>query len=118
MKRWPGYRMRILLLALLLALGMSSSFVQGSLMAMELAVSAEAGHLGPSGCDGCSGGYDVDPEASTCMSVCGSTAQALLPGVSVALPSASRATFHAARLVLGGHADSPDHGPPRNFTLG
>jgi len=117
MKRWPGHRMRILLLALLLALGMNLSFVQAGVMAAEMAFSAKAGHAGPGDCDACSGGDDT-ADASTCMSVCGTSAQGLLPGEPAALPSAFRATFRASRFVVGGHVSSPDHGPPKILTLG
>ena len=113
----PGHRIRALLLTLLLALGMSLSFVQGCLMAAEMAVSAEAAHPGPHGCDGCGDG-DRDLDASTCLSVCGSAAQGLLPGEPAALPPASQASFPAAWLVVGGRFHSPDHGPPKILTLG
>ena len=117
MKGWPGHRVRVLLLALLLALGMSWSFVQGGLMAAEMAVSAEASHTGSSDCDGCSGS-DHKADAGMCLFVCGSAAQGMLPGEPVALPPASRASFQVARLVLGGRSHSPDHGPPKIVTLG
>jgi hypothetical protein len=112
----PGNRPRALLLALLLALGMSVTFVQGSLMKAEIAVSAEAGHPGPSGCDGCSGD-DGNVDASMCLSVCGSATHALLPRDLVALPSASQASFQTRYLVLGGRSHSPDPGPPKPLTL-
>jgi hypothetical protein len=111
----PAHRLRALLLALLLALGMSLSFVQGGLMAAEMAVSADAGHPGPHGCDGCG---DGDVDASTCLSVCGLAAHGMLPGEPVALPSASRASFQAGYLIFGGCSHSPDPGPPKRLTLG
>jgi hypothetical protein len=117
MKGLPGHRVRVLLLALLLALGMSWSFVQGGLMAAEMAVSAEAGHTGPSDCDGC-GGSDHKTDAGMCLSVCGAAAQGMLPGEPVALPPASRASFEIASLALRGCSHSPDHGPPKILTLG
>jgi hypothetical protein len=117
MKGWRGHRIRVLLLALVLALGMSMSFVQGGLMAAELAVSAEAGHTGSSDCDGC-GGSDHKTDAGMCLSMCASAAQGILPGEPVALPPASRASFQVARLVLDGRSNSPDHGPPKTLTLG
>jgi hypothetical protein len=117
MKGWPGHRARVLLLALLLALGMSWSFVQGGLMAAEMAVSAEASHTGSSDCDGCSGsGHKAD--AGMCLSVCGSAAHGMLPGEPVALSPASSASFQAVHLLLGGRSHSPDHGPPKIVTLG
>lgn len=112
-----GHRIRALLLTLLLALGMSLSFVQGGLMAAEMAISAEAGDPGPSGCDGC-GGDDGKMDAAMCLSVCGAAAQGMPPGEPVALPSASRASYQALHLLLGGRSHSPDHGPPRILTLG
>jgi hypothetical protein len=117
MKGWPGHRVRVLLLALLLALGMSWSFVQGGLMAAEMAVAAEASHTGSSDCDGCSGS-DHKADAGMCLSVCGSAAHGTLPGEPVALSPASSASFQAGHLLLGGRSPSPDHGPPKILTLG
>jgi hypothetical protein len=113
----PGDRIRALLLTLLLALGMSLSFVQGGLMAAEMAVSAEAGHTGSSDCDGC-GGSDHKADAGMCLSVCGSAAHGMLPAEPLALSPAARASFQAVRLLLGGRSHSPDHGPPKILTLG
>ena len=112
-----GHRIRALLLTLLLALGMSLSFVQGGLMAAEMVMSAEAGEPGPNGCGGC-GGDDGKIDAGICLSVCGAAAQGLPPGEPVALPPASRASFQAVHLLLGGRSHSPDHGPPKIVTLG
>lgn len=114
MKASPGHRLRALLLALVLALGMSLPF-EGGPMAAEMAVAAEAAPPCPHGCDGCGAG---DLEASTCLFVCGSAAQALVPGEPVALPPAARASSEAGRLVLGERSHSPEPGPPRPFTLG
>ena len=113
----PGDRIHALLLTLLLALGMSLSFVQGGLMAAEMAIAAEAGDLAPSGCDGC-GGDDGKSDAGMCLSMCGSAAQGMPPGEPVALSPASRAGFQAVHLLLGGRSHSPDHGPPKILTLG
>jgi hypothetical protein len=113
----PGHRIRALLLTLLLAFGMSLSFVQGGLMAAEMAVSAEAGHTGSSDCDGCGSG-DGKTDAGMCLSVCGSAAQGMPPGEPVALAPASRASFQGVHLLLGGRSHSPDHGPPKILTLG
>ena len=111
----PEHRLRALLLALLLALGMSLSLVQGSLMAAGMALSAGTAQPGPHGCDGCG---DGDLDAGTCLSVCGSAGHGLLPGDPVALPPAARASFGALYLVLGGRSQSPDPGPPKVLTLG
>jgi hypothetical protein len=112
-----GHRIRALLLTLLLALGMSLSFVQGGLMAAEMAISTEAGDARPSGCDGC-GGDGGKTDAGMCLSVCGSAAQGMPPGEPVALPPASRASFQGVHLLLGGRSHSPDHGPPKILILG
>jgi hypothetical protein len=117
MKRWSWHRTRVLLLAVLLGLGMSLSFVQGGVMAAEMAVAADGAHHGTSGCDGC-GGSDHETDADMCLSVCGSAAQGLLPGEPAALSPASEASFQLARLLLGGRSHSPDHGPPKTLTLG
>ena len=118
MKGWPGHRIRVLLLALALALGMSLSFVQGSLMAAEMAVAADGAHHGPSGCDGCGGGDHEGMDAGTCLAVCGTAAQGLMPEELLTLPSASRTGFQVARLHLSGQFHSPDHGPPKILILG
>ena len=117
MKRWSWHRTRVLLLAVCLGLGMSLSFVQGSVMAAEMAVAVDGAPHGPSDCDGC-GGSDHMTDAGMCLSVCGSAAQGMLPGQLMALPPASRATFQAVGLLLDGRTNSPDHGPPRTLTLG
>jgi len=118
MKRWSWHRTRALLLAVLLGLGMSLSFVQGSLMAAEMAVAADGGQHGPSGCDGCGGSDHEDMDAGTCLAVCGTVAQGLLPGELLTLPSASRTDIQIARLHLSGQFHSPDHGPPKILILG
>jgi hypothetical protein len=118
MKGWPGHRVRVLLLALLLALGMSWSFVQAGLMAAEMAVSAEASHTGSTDCDGCSGSDHKGMDAGTCLVVCGTTAQGLMPGELLTLPSASRPSLQVARLHLSGRFHSPEHGPPKILILG
>ena len=117
MKRWSWHRTRVLLLAVLLGLGMSLSFVQGGVMAAEMAVAADGTHHGTSGCDGC-GGSDHEADAEMCLSVCGPAAQGLLPGQQAALSPASEASFQLARLLLGGRSHTPDHGPPKTLTLG
>ena len=118
MRCWSWHRTRALLLAVLLGLGMNLSFVQGGLMAAEMAVAADGAHHGSSGCDGCGSGDHKDMNAGTCFAVCGSAAQGLMSGELLTLPPASRASFQVARLVLGGRSHSPDHGPPKILTLG
>ena len=116
MKRRLWHRTRVLLLAGLLGLGVSLSFVQGSVMAAEMAVAADGAHHGTSGCDGC-GGSDHETDAGMCLSVCGSAALGLLTGEPAALPPASEASLQVARLLLDGRSQSPDHGPPKIVTL-
>ena len=118
MNSWPGHRVRALLLAVLLGLGMSLSFVQGGVMAAEMAVAADdcssrAGRL-----HGCGGGDHNDMNAGTCSAVCGPAAQGLMPGELLTLPSASRTGFQVARLHLSSQFHSPDHGPPKILILG
>ena len=110
----PAARLRTLLLALLLALGTSLALVHGSVMQAEMALAAEAGHPGSGGCDGC--GHDAD--ASTCLWLCASAAQGVLPAEPVALPAAARVSFQAGHLVLGGRSHRPDPGPPKTLALG
>ena len=117
MKGWPGHRIRVLLLPLVLALGMSLSVVQGSLMAAEMAVSAEAGHTESNDCEG-SGCSNHKADAGMCLSVCGSAAHGMLPAEPLAPSPASQASFQGVRLLLGGRSHSPDHGPPKILTLG
>ena len=118
MNGWPGHRVRALLLAVLLGLGMSLSVVQGSVMAAEMAIAADDAHHGPSGCDGCGGGDHNDMNAGTCLAACGPAAQGLMPGELLTLPSASRTGFQVARLHLSSQFHSPDHGPPKILILG
>ena len=118
MKCWSWHRTCVLLLAVLLGLGMSLSFVQGSVMAAEMAVAPDGAHHGSSGCDGCGGGDHKDMDAGTCLTVCGSAAQGLMSGELLPLPSASRTGFQVAQLLLSGQSHTPDHGPPKTLTLG
>lgn len=118
MKRWSWHRTRVLLLAVLLGLGMSLSFVQGSVMAAAMAVAADGAHHAPGDCDGCGGGDHMNADAGACLTLCGFAAQAMLRAEPVALPPASRAIFQVARLVIGGRSHRPDHGPPKPLTLG
>jgi hypothetical protein len=118
MKRWCWHRTRVLLLAVLLGVGMSLSFVQGSVMAADMAVAAKGAHHGPSGCDGCGGGDHQGMDAGTCMTVCGTTAQGLMPGEWLTLASASRTSLHFTRLYVSSQYHSPEHGPPKILTLG
>jgi hypothetical protein len=118
MSGWSWHRTRVLLLAVLLGLGMSLSFVQGSAMAATMAVAAGGAHHGSSGCDGCGGGDHKDMDAGSCLTVCGSAAQGLMYGELLTLPSASRTGFQVAQLLLSGQSHPPDHGPPKTLTLG
>ena len=118
MSSWPAHRVRVLLLAVLLGLGMSLSLVQGGVMAAGMAIAADDAHHGPSGCDGCGGGDHHGMDAGTCLAVCGTAAQVLMPGELLTLPSASRTGFQVARLHLSSQFHSPDHGPPKILILG
>jgi hypothetical protein len=118
MKGWPVHRIRALLLAVLLGLGMSLSFVHGGVMAAEMVVAADGSHNGPSGCDGCAGGDHNGMNAATCLAACGPAAQGLMPGELLTLPLASRTDFQTARLHLSGQFHSPAHGPPKILILG
>jgi hypothetical protein len=118
MKRWSWHRTRVLLLAVLLALGMSFSFVQGSVMAAGMAVAADGAHHGPNGCDGCGSGDHNEMNAGTCLTVCAPAAPGLMSGELLPVPSAFRTGFRIAQLRLSGQSYSPDHGPPKILTLG
>jgi hypothetical protein len=118
MKRWSWHRTRVLLLAVLLGLGISLSFVPGSVMAVAMSVAADGAHHGTSGCDGCGGGDHKDMNAGTCLAVCGSAAQGLMSTEPLTLPSASRTGFQVAHLRISGQFHTPDHGPPKTLTLG
>ena len=117
MKRWYGHRIRAVLVALVLALGMSLWVVQGGLKTAGMAVSAEAGHTGSTDCDGC-GASAHKADAAMCLAVCGSAAHALLTGEAMALPPASEASFQAVYLLVDGLSDHPDPGPPKTLTFG
>ena len=110
--------MRILLPAVLLGLGISVSFVQGSVMTAAMAVAADGAHHGPGDCDGCGGGDHKGAHAGTCLSVCGSAAQGLISGDPLTPPATSRTDFQLAHLLLTGETSRPDHGPPKIVTLG
>ena len=118
MKRWSWHRTRVLLLAVLLGLGMSLSFVQGGVMAAAMAVGADGAGHGPSGSDGCGGGDHNDMTAGTCLTVCASVAQGLISGELLPPPSTSRTALQIAQLRLSGQSHSPGHGPPKSLTLG
>ena len=118
MKRWSWYRTRVLLLAVLLGLGMSLSCATGGVMAAAMAVAADGANHAPGGCAGCGGGDHGDMDAGTCLAVCATAAQGLMPGELLTLPPASRTEFQIARLLLSGEFHRPDHGPPKILTLG
>jgi hypothetical protein len=109
----PGDRIRALLLALLVALGMSLWFVHGAVMAAEMAVAAEACHHGPDGCDGCDG----DPDSGRCLALCASAAQAMLPGELHLLQPESRSHCQVPDRCPGERSYRPEHGPPKNRCL-
>jgi hypothetical protein len=117
MNGWPGHGIRTLVLALVLALGMSLSVVQGGLMAAEMAVAADGADHGAGGCDGCGGGDHQGMDAGTCLTVCGTTAQGLMPGELLTLPSGSGTSLQVARPHLSSQFHSPEHGPPKLLTL-
>jgi hypothetical protein len=117
MSRRTWYRTQTLLLAISLGLGMSLCFVQGSVMAAEMAVAADGAHHGPSGCDGCGGTDHEGMDACTCLAVCGSATQGVVPGELLTLPSVSRTDIEITRLRLSGQFHSPDHGPPKILAL-
>lgn len=117
MEGWSWNRVRAAFLAVLLGLAMSLSFVQGSVMAADMAVAADGAHHGPSHCDGCAGGDHNDTDTGTCLSVCGSAAQGLLPGEPAALPLAASTAPLLAHLLTDGQTCLPDHGPPKALTL-
>jgi hypothetical protein len=104
-------------MALGLALGMSLSVVQGSLMAAEMAVAADAPHR-PSDFHGCSGGDHEGMNAGTCLAICGPAPQGLMPGELLTLPRASRTGFQIGRQHLSGQFHSPEPGPPKILFLG
>lgn len=114
MTRWSQHRIRALLLTLLLAVGMSVTFVQGGLMAAEMVASAEA--YAPTGCDGCTDEAG-DAGMLTCPSVC-AAAHGLLPDELAATPALFQTTFGLASSILSGRANRPDHGPPKPLILG
>jgi hypothetical protein len=113
MLRRTQTRVSAFLLALLLALGSGLALVHGSLMTAELAVAGEGDHPGPNGCDRCDDSHDGATDADTCLSLCVSAAQGLLPAEPIAAPPAARATFDAVGLIPGGRTNSPEHGPPK-----
>ena len=118
MKRWSWHRTRVLLLAVLVGLGMSLSFVQGSMMATAMAVGADGADHGRSGCDSCDGGDHNDMNAGTCLTMCASAAQGPISSDLLPLPSASQAGVQVAQLFLSGQFHSPDHGPAKILARG
>jgi hypothetical protein len=118
MDRWSRHRIRTLLLAVLLGLGMSWSYAQGGAMAVEMALAADDAHHGRNGCDGCGGGDHNDMNAASCLAVCGTAAQCLIPEELLTLLSASRTDLQSARLSFSSQFHSPEHGPPKILTLG
>jgi hypothetical protein len=117
MKRWFWHRTRALLLALLLGLSMSLAVSHASVMAAKMAVAVEAAQPGVDSCDDCSGGDEVPTDLGTCLAVCGSAAQGLVPEGPAALPPLKRTDPPVAHLLAGGHTGHPDHGPPKALTL-
>jgi hypothetical protein len=116
MKPSCWYRTRALLLALLLGAGVGLSFGQASAMSARIAI--EMADLGSDGCHGCDGAENDGADAMSCLLVCASAAQGVLPGEPADLSWASRAAFRIAHVLGNGHVSSTDHGPPKLLTLG
>jgi hypothetical protein len=117
MNRWSWHRTRALLLTVLLGLGMSWSFVQGGVMATEMAVAADGAQHAPGDCNGCAGGHQ-GMNATTCLALCGIVVQGLMSGELLTPPSVSRMGLQVARLHLSSQFYSPEHGPPKILILG
>jgi hypothetical protein len=113
MYRRARTRAGALLLALILTFGSGLALVHGSAVAAEAASLADAGHHGPSAYDGCDDGHDCAPDPGSCLSLCASVAQGLLPGEPLLSPPNARARFAAAGLIPAGCFNSPEHGPPK-----
>jgi hypothetical protein len=117
MNRWSWHRTRALLLTVLLGLGISLSFVQGGVMATEMAVAGDGAEHAAGDCSGCGGGHQ-GMNATTCLALCGIVVQGLISGDLMALPSASRMGLQVARLRLSSQFHSPEHGPPKILIFG
>lgn len=115
MSRLPSSRVGVLVLTLIVALGISLSFVQSGLMAAGMAVAADHGSVP---CPDCGGGDDGAPDAGTCIAVCGSLSHALPVGGPAAPSETFRLAFQAGDLIRNGRSQRPDHGPPKLSTLG
>jgi len=85
---------------------------------MSAHIAIEMADLQSEGCHGCDGADDSAADAMSCLSVCASAAQGVLPGEPADLPWASRAAFRIAHVLGDGHVSSTDHGPPKLLTLG
>jgi hypothetical protein len=103
---------------MLLGFGMSLSFVHGKVMFTEMTVAADCADHGPSSCDSCGGGDHKHVDPGSCLAVCGSAAQGLMPGQLLVWPAALRTGFQVGGLLVSGQFHNPDHGPPKIFTLG
>jgi hypothetical protein len=79
-------------------------------MAAERAILADAGW---SGCEGCDDGDDCTADVGTCVSLCASAVQGLLPDEAIASPPTSGTAFDTVGLILGGWSHSPEHDPPK-----
>lgn len=120
MKRWPSRRVFALLLGAFLALGMSLSVVQASDMTVKMISSvSDMGAAGQGGgCDGCGGGDEGKAKIGACLSVCMTSAFAVLPSASpvkVVQTSDLPLRRHA---VSWGSSAPPDPYPPRSSNLG
>ena len=117
MKGWPGHRIRALLLALLVALGMSLSVVQGGLMAAEMAVAADGAHTGRVAATAVAAAITTTWMPAPAWPCAGLPLMACCLGNCDAAISFSTG-LQVARLHLGGQFHSPDHGPPKILILG
>jgi hypothetical protein len=102
----------------LLGVGMSLSLGQASAMSAKMAITTDMAHAGSDGCHGCDGDDHRGADTFSCVSLCASATQGLLPGEPAVLPSASGAGFQIAQMLVTGHATIPDHGPPKLLILG
>lgn len=96
---------------------MSLTVSHARAMSAKMGVAVEAAQPGGDSCDDCSGGDDAPIDLGTCLAVCGSAAQGLMPEGPAALPPLAGTGLRFAQVAAGGHTSHPDHGPPKALTL-
>lgn len=119
MIRWSMRQLVALILAAVVAVGMSFSAVQASAMTAQMAVASDTGVSSHGGCQSCPDkGSDNGIKATPCGTVCIAPMVAMLPAIAGLVLSPEASPLIAARdPLLSGVTSRPTLDPPRSTDI-